>query len=96
MFYKHIVKNFGVLLDIVSDRNASFTGRFWTFLFNMMGIDLKFSMVNHPQTDRQIERINHLLEEYRRHYVTMNQRNRVELLDSAQFLYNLYRSSAIE
>lgn len=63
LFYKHVVKNFGVPLDIVSDRDARFTGRFWTSLFNMMGTVLKFSTANHPQTDGQTERINHLLEE---------------------------------
>ena len=51
LFYKHVVKNFGVPLDIVSDRDARFTDRVWTSLFNMMGTDLKFSTANHPQSD---------------------------------------------
>ncbi|KAF3662453.1 hypothetical protein FXO37_12442 [Capsicum annuum] len=51
---------------------------------------------NHPQTDGQIERINHLLEEYLRHYVTASQRNWADLLDTMQFCYNLHRSSATE
>jgi ribonucleotide monophosphatase NagD (HAD superfamily) len=83
MFYRNVVKYFGVPTDIVSDRDARFTGRFWTALFNMMGTQLKFSTANHPQTDGQTERINALLEEYLRHYVTATQRNWVELLDSA-------------
>ncbi|WMV19765.1 hypothetical protein MTR67_013150 [Solanum verrucosum] len=49
--YKHVMNNFGVPLDIVSDRDAIFTGRFWTALFNMMDTDLKFSNTNHPQID---------------------------------------------
>ena len=69
MFYKNVVKYFGVPTDIVSDRDTRFTGRFWTTLFIMMGTELKFSTANHPQTDGQTERINHLLEEYLRHYV---------------------------
>ena len=96
LFYRYVVKYFGLPNDIVSDRDARFTGRFWTSLFNMMGTDLKFSTANHPQTDGQTERINHLLEEYLRHYVTASQRNWLELLDSAQFCYNLHRSSATE
>jgi hypothetical protein len=83
MFYRNVVKYFGVPTDIVSDRDARFTGRFWTALFNMMGTQLKFSTANHPQTDGQTERINALLEEYLRHYMTATQRNWVELLDSA-------------
>ena len=30
LFYKHVVKYFGVPADIVSDRDTRFTGRFWT------------------------------------------------------------------
>ena len=62
----------------------------------MMGTKLKFSTANHPQTDGQTERINHLLEEYLRHYVTTSQRNWVTLLDTAQFCYILHKSSALE
>ena len=78
-----MVKYFGVPTEIVSDRDRTFTGRFWTALFNKMGNDLKFSTANHPQTDGQKERINHLLEEYFRHYVTASQWNWVALLDTA-------------
>jgi hypothetical protein len=96
LFYRNVVKYFGVPSDIVSDRDVRFTGRFWTALFNMMGTRLKFSTANHPQTNGQMERINALLEEYLRHYVTAMQRNWLELLDSAQFCYNLQKSSATE
>ncbi|KAJ0040273.1 hypothetical protein Pint_26945 [Pistacia integerrima] len=51
LFYKNVVKYFGVPVDLVSDRDAWFTGRFWTTLFNMMGTKLKFSTTNHPQMD---------------------------------------------
>ena len=91
-----MVKYFGVPADIVSDRDTRFTGRFLTELFNMMGTELIFSTANHPQTDGQTERINHLLEENMRHYVIASQQNWVTLLDTAQFCYNLHKSSAIE
>ena len=51
LFYKYVVKYFGVPADIVSDRDTRFTSRFWTIFFNMMEIELKFSTANHPQTD---------------------------------------------
>jgi len=51
LFYKHVVKYFGVPSDVISDRNVRFTRRFWTVLFGLMGIRLKFSTANHPQTD---------------------------------------------
>lgn len=63
-------------------------------LFGLLGTELKFSTANHPQTDGQTERINALLEEYLRHYVSASQKNWLDLLDVAQFSYNLHRSSA--
>ncbi|KAL0328234.1 UNVERIFIED_CONTAM: Transposon Ty3-G Gag-Pol polyprotein [Sesamum calycinum] len=94
LFFKNVTKYFGVPKDIVSDRDARFIGRFWTALFNMMGTELKFSTANHPQTDGQTERVNALVEDYLRHYVSASQRNWVDLLDVAQFSYNLHKSSA--
>ena len=61
LFYKYVVKYFGVPADIVSDRDTRFTLWFWTTLFNIFGTELKLSISNHPQTDGQTERINHLL-----------------------------------
>lgn len=73
LFFRHVVKIFGLLKDIISDWDTRFTGKFWTLLFKMIGSKLKFSIANHPQTDRQTERINALLEEYLWHYVTASQ-----------------------
>ena len=94
LFFSHVVKHFGLPKDIINDRDASFTRRFWVELFKLLGSDLNFSTANHPQTDGQTERINGLLEEYLRHYVTATQKNWVDLLDTAQLCYNLHRSSA--
>ena len=47
LFYKYMVKYFGLPTDIVSDRDTRFTGRFLTTLFNMMGTELKFSTAYH-------------------------------------------------
>jgi len=83
LFYRNIVKYSGLLEDIVSDRDSHFTGRFWTILFRLLGSQLKFFTTNHPQTDGQTERINSVLEDYLRHYVTASQKNWLDLLDSA-------------
>ena len=62
LFFSHVVKHFGLPRDIISDRDARFTGRFW--------VEFKFFTRNHPQTNGKTKRINVLLEEYLRHYVT--------------------------
>ena len=63
-------------------------------LFKIMGSKLSFSISFHPQSDAQTERVNALLELYLRHYVSVNQRDRVKLLDVTQFSYNLQTSES--
>lgn len=88
LFFKHIVKYWGLPKNIVSDRDSRFTGAFWTELFNILGSDLNMSSSYHPQSDGQSERFNGLVEEYLRHYVSSSQKEWVTLLDSAQFCFN--------
>ena len=83
LFFKNIVKYWGMPLSIVSDRDLRFTGRFWTTLFKLVGTELLMSSSYHPQTDGQTERINTLLEDYLRHYVTVDRKNWLEFLDIA-------------
>ena len=64
LFFKHVVKFWGVPQNIVSDRDARFTGKFWTELFNILGSELNMSSSYHPQSDGQTERFNSMLEEY--------------------------------
>ena len=55
LFYKYVVKYFGLSEDIISDRDTRFIGKFWTMLFNLMGSELKLLTANHPQTNGQTE-----------------------------------------
>ena len=94
LFFKHIVKLWGVPTSIVSDRDGRFIGTFWTELFTFLGTSLNVSSSYHPQTDGQTERFNCMLEEYLRHFVTARQRNWSQLLDVAQFCFNAHTSSS--
>jgi hypothetical protein len=96
LFYRNVVKYFGVAYNIVNGHDIRFTGRFWRVLFNMIRTRLKFFTANHPQTDGQLEMINVFLKEYLRFYMTTMQRNWLELLDSAQFCNDLYKPLAME
>ncbi|GMP97113.1 hypothetical protein CsSME_00045491 [Camellia sinensis var. sinensis] len=94
LFFKHIVKYWGVPKSIVSDRDTRFVGNFWTELFKLLGSQLNTSSSYHPETDGQTERFNCMLEEYLRHFVNANQRNWVQLLDVAQLCFNSQKSSS--
>lgn len=94
LFFKNVIMLLRIPLDIVSNGDARFMGNFWIVLFELVGTQLKFSTSNHPQAHGQTERRNTMLEEYLRHYVTANQKNWVDLLDTSQFCYYLHRSSS--
>ena len=46
------------------------------------------SIVYHPQTDGQTEKINQILKQYLQYYINYRQNNQIELLLLAQFAYN--------
>jgi hypothetical protein len=94
LFFKHIVKYWGLPKDIVSDRDPRFTGIFWTELFKLLGSTLSMSSSFHPQSDGQTERFNSMLEEYLRHFISTSQKNWVKLLDAAQMCFNAQKSSS--
>ncbi|KAL0401393.1 UNVERIFIED_CONTAM: Transposon Tf2-11 polyprotein [Sesamum latifolium] len=94
LFFKHIVKYWGLPKDIVSDRDSCFIGFFWTELFKILGSKLFMSSSYHPQSDGQTERFNSMLEEYLRHFVRGTQKDWVKLLDVAQLCFNAQKSSS--
>ncbi|KAK4394459.1 Transposon Ty3-I Gag-Pol polyprotein [Sesamum angolense] len=93
LFFKLVVKYWGLAKDIVSDRDSRFTGVFWTELFKLLGSKLSMSSSYHPQSNGQTECFNSMLEEYLRHFVRGTQKNWVKLLDAAQLCFNAQKSS---
>ncbi|KAG2815871.1 hypothetical protein PC111_g13391 [Phytophthora cactorum] len=61
LFVDMVFKHHGMPLDIVSDRDPRFTARFWQEVFTLLGTQLSMSTADHPQTDGQTERVNHVL-----------------------------------
>ncbi|KAL2243376.1 UNVERIFIED_CONTAM: Transposon Tf2-11 polyprotein [Sesamum indicum] len=94
LFFKHIVKHWGLPKDIVSDRDSRFTGIFRTELFKLLGSTRSMSSSYHPQSDGQTERFNSTLEDYLRHFVRGTQKDWVKLLDVAQLYFNVQKSSS--
>ena len=57
-------------------------------LNKMLGIESKLLIAFHPQTDRQMERVNHELEQYLRMFIDHRQEQWPEQLGTAEFTYN--------
>ena len=80
--------------DMISDRDTKFTSAFWRNLQKLLGTNLNMSTAFHPQTDGQTERMNGVLEDMLRHYVSPDQTDWDLFLSLAEFsMNNCYKSS---
>jgi hypothetical protein len=61
LFFKEIVRLYGVLNTIISDHNTKFLSHFWRILWAKLGTKILFSITCHPQTDGQTEVVNMML-----------------------------------
>ena len=69
MFIHHVFRSHGLPAQIVSDRDARFTSKFWRALMERLGVSQAMSSAFHPQTDGNTERVNRVLEDMLRHFV---------------------------
>jgi len=88
MFFEHMICRDGVPDNIITDRGTQFTSQFWTRVCSHLSINYRLSTAFHPQTDGQMERQNHTMEQYLRAFCNDEQDNWVELLPLAEFAYN--------
>ena len=88
LYIAHIVKLHGLPKEIISDRDSKFTSHFWRALCDIMGTKQGLSTAFHPQTDGQTERVNRVLEEMLRHYISADHTDWHNHLAMAEFAYN--------
>ena len=88
LFQDHVWKLHGLPESIISDRGVQFAVEMMRELNNLLGIQTKLSIAYHPQTDRQIERINQELEQYLRVFINHRQEQWPDWLGMAEFTYN--------
>ena len=80
---------------IISDIDPKFTGNFLKSLFKGLDTKLNFNTAYHPQTDRQTERVNQVLEDMLRMYVRHYPKKWEDYLHLVEFAYNNhYQASA--
>jgi hypothetical protein len=94
LFFTHVFKHHGLAKDIVSDRDAKFTSKFWRVLWKRMGSELKMNNSFPPQTHGQTERVNLVIQQFLRNYVVVDQQDWVDHLELAEFCYNNSEHSA--
>lgn len=78
-------RHHGLPRVIVSDRDPKFTSAFWRHFFRKVGTKLTFSTAFHPQTDGQTERVNGVLNQYLRNFVSADQRDWANYVGLAEF-----------
>ena len=61
LFIDRMFRQHGLPVEIVSDRDSRFTGKFWKSIFKVLGTRLDMSTADHPQTDCQTERVNRVI-----------------------------------
>ena len=88
LFVEHVFKLHGVPTELVSDRDPRFTGNFWQEFMAALEVKLKMSSAYHAETDGQTERMNRLLEESLRHYVSPTQTDWDRHLPFVEFAIN--------
>ena len=88
LYVDNILRLHGAPKSIVSDRGPQFTTRFWKSLHEYIGTTLQYSYAYHPQTDRQTERVNQILEDLLRACVLTYGTDWEKSLSYAEFTYN--------
>jgi len=87
-YLENIWKYHGFPKDVVSDRDCTFTGRFFPDVYNYRGIERSMSTAYHPQSAGQTERINQVIETYSRSYCNYEQHDWASMMAMAEYAYN--------
>ena len=86
----------GLPKRIVSDRDAKFTSKFWTSLFQAVGTQLNLSTAYHSQTDGQTKRVNQVIEDILRVYCSRESKKWIQYLPLVEYAYNSSYHSSID
>jgi hypothetical protein len=88
LFCDRVFRYHGLPESIVSDRGPQFASRFWKHLCQCLKIDPRLSTAFHPETDGQTERMNAIMEQHLRAYVSYLQDDWTDYLFLAEFAGN--------
>jgi hypothetical protein len=95
IFRQNIFQLHGIPDKIILDQGSTFVSDFWKRFMNSLNIKAGFSSAYHPQTDRQTERMNQVLEDYSRHFCLYYQDNWEKNLNMVKFSINNLNSASL-
>jgi len=93
---QELVNNHELSKEFITNRDKLFTSKFWETLTAELRINHKMSTTYHSQMNEQSKQMNQMVKMYLRHYVNRNQDNWVQLLSTAQFVYNNTQNETTE
>jgi len=91
----NVICHHGMPTLIISNQGSKFTSQIWAKTCRLLGTKVALSTAFHPQTDGQTERVNQVLEQYLRIFVSNRQDDWANILQLAAFSYNNSIHSAI-
>ena len=80
ILYTQIFSEFGIPMQIISDRDSKMTSAIWQNFFKIIGCELTMSYAYHQRFDGQTEVMNRVIEQILRCYINFNQDNWYDLL----------------
>ena len=87
-FLVHVFSKHGTPSNIISDCGKHFISNSWRSLCQLLGIKANRSMAYYPETDRQMDWVNQILEQYLQVFINYQQDDWKHLLPLAEFAYN--------
>ena len=88
LFLSNIYRLHGMPKELICDRDTRWTSQFWKQLCESLNVQIKMSSAFHPQTDGQTERVNRVLEDTLRHFVSPRKNDWDKLLPAVEFALN--------
>jgi len=96
IFLDRVFANHGLPEEIVSDRDAKFTSRFWEALCDELHMVQSKSTAFHPQSDGNTERVNRVMEDMLRHVVIADHSTWDKHLSLVEFAINNAHHESIQ
>ena len=88
IIFQKLYTHFGLFDKVISDRGPQFTANFAKELGCILGYEISLSTAYHPQTNREMERLNQEVETYLRIFCGSHPETWMDHIPMAEFVHN--------